>query len=222
MSGLDLRLNLGCGQQTPDGWLNLDSSPGARLAQHPRLFRLLRSVVPQRLLPAEIWHGANVRWMDLTQRWPLRDDSVEAVYSSHFLEHLELEEARHVLAEAARVLKPGGRIRLVVPDLAALVEQYLREKEEMPAEAALHLRSNTGFFEKPAPRSLAEYLLFRTRRRHNHQVLHDEGLLRAELESAGFVDLARRSCGDSDIADIESIDWPDRFVNALCLEGRRP
>ena len=50
-----------------------------------------------------------------------------------------------------------------------------------------------------------------------------EDLIRAcaELERAGFDDLARRSCGDSDIPGIEGIDWPDRFENALCMEGRR-
>ena len=37
MSGGDLRLNLGCGEQQPEGWLNLDSSPGARMAGHPVL-----------------------------------------------------------------------------------------------------------------------------------------------------------------------------------------
>jgi SAM-dependent methyltransferase len=221
VSEAGLRLNLGCGEQTPEGWLNLDSSPGARLARRPLLFRTLRLLLPNRLLPAESWLGADVRHVELTKRWPFGDGSVEAIYSSHFLEHLELEEARHVLGEAHRVLRPGGRIRLVVPDLAAMVDQYLREREESPAEAAAHFRSNTGFFEKAPPRSLSEYLLWNTRRRHNHQLLHDEGLLRAELERAGFDDLARRACGDSDIPGIESIDWPDRFENALCLEGRR-
>ena len=221
MSDEALRLNLGCGGQTPEGWLNVDSSPGARLAHRPLLFRVLRALVPQGLLPAESWQGANVRWMELTKPWPLADDSASAVYSSHFLEHLELEEARLVLREAARVLRPGGLIRIVVPDFEHLIELYRRERTEKPSEAALHFRDNTGFFTVPAPRTLLQFLRYRITRRHDHQVLHDEALLRAEFERAGFTEVARRSCGDSDIPGIEDIDSPERFENALCLEGRR-
>ncbi len=220
MSPGPLRLNLGCGEQRPEGWLNLDSSPGARLASHPLLFRLLRALLPQRLLPAASWTGATVRWMELTKSWPLADDCASVVYSSHFLEHLELEEARLVLREAARVLGPGGRIRIVVPDLENLIESYRNERAEAPAEAALHVLTNTGFFFTPRPRTWLQYLVYKVRRRHDHLVLHDEGLLRAEFERAGFTQIARRACGDSDIPGIEDIDWPDRFEGALCLEGR--
>ena len=217
-----LRLNLGCGEQRPDGWLNLDSSPGARLASHPLLFRVLRALLPQRLLPVASWTGADVRWMELTKPWPLADQSASAVYSSHFLEHLEFDEARLVLRESARVLQPGGLIRIVVPDLESLVESYMKERTENPAEAALHFLANSGFFFTPRPRTWLQYLVYKVRRRHDHHVLHDEGLLRAELERAGFVEIARRSCGDSDIPDIEDVDLPDRFEGALCLEGRKP
>ena len=149
-------------------------------------------------------------------------DSAEAVYSSHFLEHLELEEARHVLVEAARVLRPGGRIRLVVPDLEAIVANYARNREQEPSKAALQFRHDTGFFAVPPPKSFRDFLRYRVTRRHDHQVLHDEPLLRAELEEVGFTEVERRACGESGIAGIESVDWPDRFENALCLEALKP
>lgn len=43
----------------------------------------------------------------------LPDHSVDAIYSEHFLEHLE--DPRGLVAEAARVLRPGGEFRAVVP-----------------------------------------------------------------------------------------------------------
>jgi len=217
-----LRLNLGCGFQAPDGWVNLDSSPGARLCGRPRLARLLRAVLPARLLPAPGWEGIDARWMDLTRAWPLASGAAEAVYSSHFLEHLDADEGRHVLAEAHRVLRPGGRIRLVVPDLEAIVADYRRDLGERPAEAASRFLASTCFFMQPAPRSWRDFLLFRVRRKNNHHVLHDEPGLRALLEGAGFTGVRRRACGDSDIPGIAAIDQPDRFVNALCLEARKP
>lgn len=43
--------------------------------------------------------------------------SVDEIRASHVLEHFAIGEAEKVLAEWMRVLKPGGRIRLAVPDL---------------------------------------------------------------------------------------------------------
>ena len=44
------------------------------------------------------------------------DGSVEEIRASHILEHFGWEDAQKALAEWARVLKPGGRIRIAVPD----------------------------------------------------------------------------------------------------------
>ena len=49
----------------------------------------------------------------------------DAVYSAQFIEHLTLEEGEKVLKNVARVMKPGGVIRLVTPDLEELAKTYL-------------------------------------------------------------------------------------------------
>ncbi|MEW5727632.1 MAG: methyltransferase domain-containing protein [Pseudomonadota bacterium] len=55
---------------------------------------------------------------------PIASGTAKVVYSSHLLEHLTDSEVRHVLAEARRILEPGGALRIVLPDaglaLAAL------------------------------------------------------------------------------------------------------
>lgn len=55
---------------------------------------------------------------------PLADSSVKLIYSSHLLEHLTDAEVQALLAEAHRVLEPGGRIRVVVPDLDTAIHAY--------------------------------------------------------------------------------------------------
>ena len=52
------------------------------------------------------------------------DDSVDLIYSSHSLEYFDRMEARAVLAEWRRVLKPGATLRLAVPDFEKLVHVY--------------------------------------------------------------------------------------------------
>jgi len=52
------------------------------------------------------------------------DNSVELVYACHILEHFDRWHYKKALAEWYRVLKPGGVLRLSVPDLQACVEVY--------------------------------------------------------------------------------------------------
>jgi hypothetical protein len=47
------------------------------------------------------------------------DNSVDEIRASHILEHFTFADAQKALQEWTRVLKPGGRIRLAVPDLEA-------------------------------------------------------------------------------------------------------
>ncbi|OSM06832.1 class I SAM-dependent methyltransferase [Magnetofaba australis] len=54
--------------------------------------------------------------MDLRAGLPVPDCSVEVVYSSHMLEHLYVDEAITLLKQVRRTLKPGGYMRLTLPD----------------------------------------------------------------------------------------------------------
>ncbi len=110
-------LHLGCGATTPSEWLNVDGSLHAALARRPRTRKVLTAL---RLIPrregATQWSTSVVRH-DLRKPLPWADGAFRAVYASHTLEHLHLNEARQLLRECVRVLRPGGICRMVVPDL---------------------------------------------------------------------------------------------------------
>jgi len=72
---------------------------------------------------------ANYQNHDLRHGIPYQADSADAVYASHVLEHLEHHDAPGFLKEIHRVLKPGGVIRLVVPDLEYATRKYLEALE---------------------------------------------------------------------------------------------
>jgi predicted SAM-dependent methyltransferase len=66
---------------------------------------------------------------DLRRGIPFPDSTVDAVYSSHFFEHLTYTEGQAVLREGLRILKPGGSFSVCVPNARIYVEAYLGMRE---------------------------------------------------------------------------------------------
>lgn len=62
------------------------------------------------------WDGARYQKFDITNEWPLESGSVDCIFASHILEHIEHIKQRKVYQEAIRVLKPGAPIRIICPD----------------------------------------------------------------------------------------------------------
>ncbi|QDT03590.1 hypothetical protein K227x_19740 [Rubripirellula lacrimiformis] len=91
-------LNVGCGRCYHPAWTNID----------------LVAATPE------------VRAYDLRRGLPYADHSFDGVYHSHVLEHLSPDAARSMLRECRRVLSPGGVLRVVVPDLEGITQQYLQ------------------------------------------------------------------------------------------------
>src|SRR5262245_16197953 len=133
-----LILNLGCGTRTaghPDV-LNVDWSLNIRLKKS-RLLRLLVSpLLDQRRRSRLEQMRGRLLAHDLSRGIPFADDSVDIVYHSHVLEHLDRPIARAFLLEARRVLKPGGMIRIVVPDFESACRAYLRDIDRCTSQPA--------------------------------------------------------------------------------------
>lgn len=61
---------------------------------------------------------------DGTQRFPFRDGRFSWIIAEHFIEHVSYPAAVAFLAEARRLLAPGGTLRLSTPDLAIYAAAY--------------------------------------------------------------------------------------------------
>lgn len=62
----------------------------------------------------------------------LDSDSVDSIYASHTFEHISMYRIDKVIAECYRVLRPGGLIRIVVPNPEESIRQYLAGNENFP------------------------------------------------------------------------------------------
>ena len=70
--------------------------------------------------------GKGVLAHNLLDGVPFADASFDVVYHSHVLEHMTKRDGEAFLRECFRVLKPGGVLRVAVPDLEQIARNYLR------------------------------------------------------------------------------------------------
>ena len=93
-------LNLGCGYRfiSSSEWLNVD------------------------LVPA----NSEVVKCNFLKGIPLETGRFDLVYHSHVLEHFTKEDGKVFIQECFRVCKPGGRIRIALPNLELIAQEYLK------------------------------------------------------------------------------------------------
>ena len=97
------RLNIGCGPHFHTEWTNIDI----------------------------VSSSPDVQAWDIRKGLPYPNESFDACYHSHVLEHLVPQEAELLIEECFRVLKANGIIRVVVPDLESITRNYLKLLEEV-------------------------------------------------------------------------------------------
>lgn len=86
-------------------------NPNRRLEIGPG-FERIEGFETLNILPA-----GNVDYLcDATQRLPFEDGAFELIYASHILEHVPWYQVESVLVEWVRVLEPGGKLEIWVPN----------------------------------------------------------------------------------------------------------
>ena len=105
---------VGCWDET---WLHVD----VNMPQPPGHFMALAGAAGPHGAPLE---AHTLRW-NLTEPLPFGDSAFDDVYSEHALEHLPPRDVVGFLAEAWRVLRAGGTLRLSTPDLAKFAVAYV-------------------------------------------------------------------------------------------------
>ncbi len=207
-----IKLNLGCGVHTPKNWINYDSS-----------FRVWLDRIPYVFLLGYQPRFANwVRRFDVRKPLPFPDQSVQYIYSSHMIEHLSHFCAETLLKECHRVLRVGGRIRLMTPNLFYSVENYLSRRTDsvLRNSAADHFFRSLFVVEEEKHGLLTRCLhLFQNKNRH--QWLYDDHSLKFFLERCGFRDVVAKDHWVSDFPDLDELEPKDLRLGSVCAEGFR-
>jgi predicted SAM-dependent methyltransferase len=151
-------LNIGCGPFLTSGFVNLD----------------------YRWVP-----GIDVVW-DLRRPLPFRNDRFSGAFCEHCLEHFDEPELREILTEFHRVLRPGGRLRLVVPSLEIHVRAYLTAQTATESPAAAR-EINRVFYDGHRTMRHSHWI------NDGHHFIHDFATLADALRRTGFVTVEKKS-----------------------------
>ena len=200
-------VQFGCGLSCPSDWVNYDASPTLRIQRFPVVGRLLTR--------GRVRFPKGVKFGDICGGLPEENGSVDNLYCSHVLEHLSLDDFRKALRESHRVLKPGGVFRLVMPDLEVMIDRYTASSS---AEASIDFVRSTLMGMERRPRSLVGRFTSAFGN-DKHLWLWDHQSTILELERAGFHRVRKCQFNDSERVEFKSVEDPDRFLMAVCLEA---
>ena len=200
----------GCGFCAPAGWRNYDASPTLRLERIPLVGRLYCK--NRQRFPANVAYG------DIVRGLPESAGSCQAVYCSHVLEHLALEDFRIALRHTRQILCDGGVFRFVLPDLECAARQYVQAQS--PDAAANFLRA-TGFGRERRPAGFSAFL--QSWLGHSaHLWAWDFKALEKELQVAGFRDIRRAEYGDAADPKFAEVEDRGRWIDSCGVECRKP
>lgn len=213
-----MRVNVGCGRTPTKGWRNFDNSLSLRLSKLP--------VVPTVLLKVGLLAGTQyefiqfarantIEYGDATKGLPLSSGSVDVIYSSHMLEHLDREEATVFLKEARRILRSGGIIRLAVPDIRRHVQQYIDTNDADSFVAATYLTV-------PPPRTISQRIRLLAVGTRHHQWMYDGASLSRFLQAEGFTEPVVQRAGESQIDNPQGLDLHERSDESVYVEAINP
>lgn len=166
-----LRLHLGCGSLYKDGWVNVDLA-GTRV---------------------------DLPW-DLARPLPFAAGTVDAIFHEHLLEHLTYAQGLELNRRCRALLRPGGVLRIGVPDAGAALRAYLDPDPGHPQRW---------------PTELARIAALAYD--HGHRALYDAETLELSCRAAGFADAAAREFGAGELRP--SPDSDERRGHTLYVEA---
>jgi predicted SAM-dependent methyltransferase len=163
-------INLGSGHWKFDGWVNVDLDIRSR----PDVCA------------------------DLGAGLPFRTASADLMHNEDFIDQLDLDGARGFLRECHRILKPGGVVRTLMPDLAQLARLYLDE----PGKLVETWNTHVGV---PLQTGTAGEVFNLGMRFAGHTFMYDEETFVRLAQSCGF-EARRRSFNQSEIPELCGLD----------------
>lgn len=173
-----IKLNIGCGTDYKKGWINIDNNSDNNIVK------------------------LDLYW-DLLKPLPFEDNSVDFIFSEHFFEHFTVDESQKIMKDMLRILRPGGVMRIAMPDLEMVVDHYLN----VPVEKDPIVKRFKFDFVK----TKAEWMNM-SFRWWGHKWLYDWEELERRLKQAGYTKIIRCKMGKSKHKELCGLETRDESL----------
>lgn len=157
---------------------------------------------------------AAIEWADAPERIPVADGSVDVLYSSHMLGHIDREDAKAFLREGLRALRPGGVLRLAVSDLMFYAKRYV-------ADGDLEYFMYHTHMTRPRLRGTVKKLGWLVTGDRHHKWMYDAAHLCGVLREVGYREARALAAGETGIAEPGELNLRERAPESLYVEARR-
>ena len=192
------KVQIGCGENALDGWLNCDLNPKA----------------------------ASVVALDVTAKFPFQDDQFDYLFSEHLIEHFDYLVGKQILKECFRVLKPLGKIRIVTPGLAFLVGLHSERKSDLQ-ERYIEWAASSFVDYAPEPRAAFVINNF-FYCDWGHRFIYDEETLGELMLACGFANIKNCEMGQSGDEQLTGLEYQSRMppgflkLESIIVEAVKP
>ena len=169
-------------------------------------------------------------FLDATKKFPFGDNIFEWVFSEHHIEHVTYKQAKFMLGEIFRTMKPGGYLRIDTPDLKKYVANYMNESENA-ALTKQHARDwiYAGFAYAsnyiPVNDYYNTHFLNDIFLNYEHRFIYDFQALKILLKSVGFINVTQLDATTSlhnEFKDIASHKTAFDYQFALYVQAQKP
>jgi predicted SAM-dependent methyltransferase len=187
----DLLINVGAGDAGKPGWINIDGYTAKGIS-----FRC-----------------------DARRSLPFPDKSARGIFTEHFFEHIDYrQEAPRFLAEARRVLRDDGVLRIIVPDAERYVRAYVEGGwQDLASIRPLDpQRKDFHFGFKYTTRMELINVVFR--QEQEHKFAYDFETIEMLLKRNGFQKIVKQQYGQCLDPDV-CIDLPERASESLYVDA---
>jgi predicted SAM-dependent methyltransferase len=198
-----MNIHIGCEFKIGRSWKNYDISITAQIEKIPLIRKIIK--INPISYPKEVIYG------NITKRPFCKNNEADNIYCSHALEHMTREGMQAALINIYFMLKPGGRFRLVVPDLETRVKKYLQNQD---CDAFIE---TIGFGKKKNDRTFKDFLrkMFGN---SGHLWMYDYKSMQNYLAEAGFKNIKKCKIGDSGIDIFSEVEELHRFIDGDFVE----
>ena len=180
------KLNIGCGKNQLEGWLNTDYAPTA----------------------------GDIAFLNAEKKLPFKDDTFDYIYTEHLIEHLDYPKAKFFLEELFRVCKNNGKVRIVTPNLTNFINLFVKDKSPLQDNFVDWVSQNflvkKGIHLKNDAFILDQYI-----RGWGHKFLYDFQTLSDTMNSVGFLECKEHKVNDSNDPSLQNIEMHGIVIDNL-------